>query len=71
MSEPESNVNQLFHEAQVNEIMAELGGVRALRQGKPEFHEVVLRMDKEYTALMEKYLNKWLGEDGFFWSATR
>ena len=66
MSEPDGNANQLFDEAHVHEIIAELGGVKALRQGKDEFHEVVLRMDKEYTALKERYPNKWVavGKDG-------
>jgi hypothetical protein len=66
MSERDSNANLLFHEAHVNEIILELGGVKALREGKDEFHQAVLHMDKEYTALMEKYPNQWVavGKDG-------
>ena len=66
MSERDSNANLLFHEAYVNEIISGLGGVKALREGKDEFHEAVLHMDKEYTALMEKYPNQWVavGKDG-------
>jgi hypothetical protein len=50
----------------VKEVIDGLGGVKAMLDGVGEFHEVVLRMDKERAALIEKYPDKWvaMGKDG-------
>ena len=40
-------------EADVQAIIDRLGGVEALREGREEFHETVLRMSRERGALMD------------------
>ena len=47
-------------EADVQAIIDRLGGVEALQEGREEFHEAVLRMNRERGALMELYPDQWV-----------
>ena len=53
-------------EGEVQGIIDRLGGVEALREGREEFHEAVLRMNQERGALMELYPDQWVavGQNG-------
>ena len=66
MAEQDCNNNELSATASVYELIKELGGVKALRDYKAQFHQVVLRLDQERTNLLDKYPNKWVavGRDG-------
>ena len=58
--------NHLWDQAYVEEIVDNLGGVKALREGKDEFHQVVSRMDEERASLVKEHPDKWvaMGKDG-------
>ena len=66
MSDPASNGNGPTNKDYVKEVIGSVGGVRALREGNEEFHEVILRMDKEYDSLIKNHPDKWVavGKDG-------
>ena len=53
-------------EKHIKEVIGSLGGEKASRERKDLFHEVLMRMDKEYPTLMDKYADKWVavGKDG-------
>ena len=53
-------------EEYLKEVIVGLGRFEALMAGKDEFHEIVIRMDKEHASLMEKHPDKWvaMGKDG-------
>ena len=60
MPETASGGRRPMDEADVQAIIDQLGGVEALLEGRAEFHEAVLRMNRERGALMEMYPDKWV-----------
>lgn len=60
MSELANSERHPFDESHVKRILQEVGGVKVLRERQDEFHQAVLRLEKERTALMEKYPDKWI-----------
>lgn len=50
----------------VKEIIEGLGGVRALMDEMDEYHEIVARMRKERSSLVERHTDKWvvMGQEG-------
>ena len=58
MSELASSRKQPMYESRVTGIIKEVGGVKALRNRKDEFHQVVVRVDRERANLVEKYPDK-------------
>ena len=53
MPETSSGGIRPMDEADVQAIIDQLGGVEALQEGRAEFHEAVLRMNRERGALMD------------------
>ena len=53
-------------EEDFKELLASLGGVRALRDDPDDFHKAVNRLWSERGSLTEKHPNKWvsMGKDG-------
>ena len=47
-------------EWEVQAVIHRLGGVEALLEGREEFREAVLRMNRERGTLMELYPDKWV-----------
>ena len=66
MRDAADNMKQPTVEEYLKDLVEEHGGVKALRERKDKFHEALLRIDRDYSALMEKYPNKWvaMGKDG-------
>ena len=66
MSETDDYGNLPLDPTYVNDTIKGLGGVKALRERKDEFHIVAVRLDQELAALIEKYPDKWvaIGKDG-------
>ena len=60
MPETASGGRRPMDDADVQAIIDHLGGVEALQEGREEFHEAVLRMNRERGALMEMYPDKWV-----------
>ena len=50
----------------VKEVIEELGGARALMDEMDEYHEIVARMRKERSSLVERHPDKWvaMGQEG-------
>ena len=53
MPETANGGRRPMDEADVQAIIDRLGGVEALLEGREEFHEAVLRMNRERGALMD------------------
>ena len=60
MPETTSGGRRPMEDADVQAIIDRLGGVEALRDGREEFHEAVLRINRERGALMEMYPDQWV-----------
>ena len=60
MSEPEIRNVSAFDEASVRKIIKESIGETTLKKDKDEFHQAILRLEKERTGLMEKFPDKWV-----------
>ncbi len=60
MSETASGGRRPMDEADVKAIIDRLGGVEALQEGRDDFNEAVLRMNRERSALMELYPDQWV-----------
>ena len=60
MLETASGGRRPMDEGNVQAIIDRLGGVEALLEGREEFHEAILRMNRERGALMELYPDQWV-----------
>lgn len=60
MSEPTNDEKLPIHESYLKGILQEAGSVKTLRERQDEFHQVVLRLEKERTVLMDQYPDKWV-----------
>ena len=47
-------------ESYVKGILQEVSGVKVIRERQDEFHQAVLRLEKERTVLMSLYPDKWV-----------
>ena len=66
MSDTKNDRKGTNWENYIKELIASMESGKSSGEGKGKFHEVLLRMDKEYPSLMEQYPNKWVavGKDG-------
>ena len=60
MPETASGGRRPMDEVDVQAIIDRRSGVEALLEGREEFHEAVLRMNRERGALMELYPDQWV-----------